>query len=800
MTDHVEQNILPSVLASSPEGLTGAEAAGRLRQFGPNAVSAMRPRGAGALLRKFWGVVPWMLEAAMVLDLVLGRWVEAIVIAALLVFNALIGFMQEGRAQNALALLRQRLTVTARVRRDGRWQQLPSFQLVPGDLVRLRAGDVVPADVRLSDGLVQVDQSQLTGESLPVEQTAQSTVYAGSSVSRGEATGSVVATGARTYFGKTAELVRLAESPRRLELLIVKIAKWLAAMVVVLAIAVFAATVWRGTPLLDMLPFGLLLLVASVPVALPMMFTMSAALGARALAESGILVTRLSAIQDAAAMDVLCLDKTGTITENRLSVAKVEGSAGVAPDEVLRLGALACDEATQDPIDLAILKAARDKGLMEGAPPRLGFVPFDPGSKRSEVSITQNDRVVRILKGAPSAIAELTRTPWPAIAADVARLSADGSRVLAVATGSGADLRIAGLIALGDPPRSDSAALIADLRKQGIRVLLVTGDGEATARAVAGRVGITGEVAPAGTLGEKLDPAAAVRFEIFPGVYPQDKFFLIRALQKAGHVVGMTGDGVNDAPALRQADVGIAVASATDVAKAAASLVLTRPGLGEIAMAIEGSRRIYQRILTFARTMISMKLAIPPFLALGLLVFGAYVVDPLMMILLFFSTDIVMMTVSMDRVSASPAPDKWAAGPLMVAGVGLAALFFLLNDAVFWTADKVLQLGTAEARTLVFVWLVFGVQAIIYVNRVRGHFWTIAPGRFVWLATLFDLTVVSLLATQGWLMAAIPASLLGAMLLLGAAFLVVADQLKVAAARLAARLPGARSGPAPAAA
>jgi H+-transporting ATPase len=778
---------LPSVTVATPAGLTAAEAAERLQQFGPNVVARMRPRGMGALLGKFWGVVPWMLEGAIVLDLVLGRRVEAIVIAGLLVFNALVGFMQEGRAQKALALLRQRLTVTARVRRDERWRELPAAQLVPGDLVRLRMGDVVPADVQLTDGQVQVDQSQLTGESLPVEHQAETTTYAGSLVSRGEATGVVTATGARTYLGKTAELVRVAEAPRRVELLIVRIAKYLGALVIVLAVAVLAATMLQGKPLIEMLPFGLMLLVASVPVALPMMFTMSAALGAHALAESGVLVTRLSAIQDAAAMDVLCLDKTGTITENRLTVGTVEAFAGATADDVLRLAALASDEATQDPIDLAILQAARERGLIATAPTRLVFVPFDPITKRSEVSIRQDNQLLRIVKGAPAALAELVNAPRAEVAAAVAQLSADGSRVLAVATGDESSLRIAGLIALSDPPRSDSAALIADLRSRGVRVLLVTGDGEATARAVAAKVGITGEVAPAGTLRENLDLAAAARFEIFPGVYPQDKFFLVQAFQKAGHVVGMTGDGVNDAPALRQADVGIAVASATDVAKAAASLVLTRPGLGEIVMAIEGSRRIYQRMLTFARTMISMKLGIPPFLALGLVLFGAFVVDPLMIVLLFVSTDIVMMTVSMDRVSASPAPDKWAMRPLMLAGMALATLLFLLNNAVFWTGTNVLQLGAAQTRTLVFVWLVFGVQAIIYVNRVRGYFWTIPPGRMVILATLFDLIMVTLLATQGWLMASIPPHLVGGMLLLAILFLVVADQFKVALAQSPAR-------------
>ena len=784
---------MPAAPVSASAGLTAAEAAERRQQFGPNVVTRMRPRGMGALFGKFWGVVPWMLEVAIVLDIVLGRWVEAIVIAALLIFNALVGFMQEGRAQQALALLRQRLTVTARVRRDGRWQELPAASIVPDDIVHLRVGDVVPADVQLSDGLVQVDQSQLTGESLPVEHQAGSTTYAGSLVSRGEATGVVAATGARTYFGKTAELVRIAEAPRRVELLIVRIAKYLGALVIVLAVAVLAATMLQGKPLIEMLPFGLMLLVASVPVALPMMFTMSAALGARALAENGILVTRLSAIQDAAAMDVLCLDKTGTITENRLTVGKVEALAGATADDVLRLAALASDEATQDPIDLAILQAARKRGLMATSPPRLAFVPFDPITKRSEVSIRQDNQLLRIIKGAPSALAELLNAQWAEIAADVTRLSADGSRVLAVATGDESSLRIAGLIALGDPPRSDSAALIANLRNWGVRVLLVTGDGEATARAVAAKVGITGEVAPAGTLHENLDLAAVARFEIFPGVYPQDKFFLVQALQKAGHVAGMTGDGVNDAPALRQADVGIAVATATDVAKAAASLVLTRPGLGEIVMAIEGSRRIYQRMSTFARTMISMKLGIPPFLALGLVLFGAFVIDPLMIVLLFLSTDIVMMTVSMDRVSASPAPDKWAMRPLMLAGIGLATLLFLLNNAVFWTGANIFQLGAAQTRTLVFVWLVFGVQAIIYVNRVRGFFWTIAPGRMVILATLFDLIMVTLLATQGWLMAPIQPSMVGGMLLLAIAFLVVADLLKVAMAQLAARPTSARA-------
>ena len=586
-------------LATAPWGLTSPDATERLQQYGPNQVAAERPHRAAALLRKFWGVIPWMLELAVVIDLVLGRWVEAGVIVALLVFNAAIGFLHEGRAL-----------------RDGRWQLIPAAGLVPEDMVRLRAGDIIPADVRLTDGGILVDQSVLTGESLPVERGSGEAVYSGSLVRRGEATGVVTATGARTYFGKTAELVVRAKAPPRTERVILKIAEYLGILVLVLAVVALVAMIVRGTPLSEMLPFGLLLLMSSVPVALPTMFTMTAALGARALTDDGVLVTRLSAIEDAASMNVLCLDKTGTITENRLTLERVEAFADSTTDEVLRLSAMASDEAAQDPIDLAILAAVRERGLSAGGQ-RLAYVPFDPATKRSEASIRQNEQLLRVVKGAPATIAELANAPWDSIAGNVARLSAGGARMLAVAAGAGAGLRLAGLIALADPPRPDSAAFIADLRKRGVRVLLVTGDGEATARAVAAKVGITGEVAPAGTIREDMDAQAAARYAIFARVFPQDKFFLVQALQKAGHVVGMTGDGVNDAPALRQADVGIAVAQATDVAKAAASLILTKPGLGEIVHAIDGSRMIFQRMRNFTLAMIARKLGNPSFIALG---------------------------------------------------------------------------------------------------------------------------------------------------------------------------------------
>lgn len=723
-------------------------------------------------------------------DSVLTRLLRSALIAALLVVNGLMGFAQEKRAKEALALMRQRLTIGARVRRDGRWQALPAAEIVPDDIVHLRVGDIVPADVEVIDGHVSVDQSQLTGESFPVEHRVGSTIYAGSLVRRGEATGLVSATATRTYFGKTAELVRTAEAPARAEILIVGITKYLAALDIVLAAAVVIVIVIRGASLLDSLPFVLMLLVASVPHALPTMFTMSAALGARALASSGILVARLSAIQDAAAMDVLCIDKTGTLTENRLAVAEIIPFVGRMSDDVLRMAALASDEATQDPIDLAFIQAAESRGLRSSPPVRLSFEPFDPTTKRSEVTVSQDGQIMRIVKGEPSTLAGLTHEPWEMIEPSVSQLSAGGARVLAVASDAGSDFRFAGLIALSDPPREDSAALIADLASRGVRVLLVTGDGEATARALAAKVGITGEIAPAGTItdtiNDNLDSNAIGHFGVFAQVFPQDKFMLVRALQKAGHVVGMTGDGVNDAPALRQADVGIAVASATDVARAAAGLVLTRPGLSEIVAAVDGSRRIHQRMRTFVSTMTTFKMANPAFFALGVLWFGAFVVSPLLMVLLMFATDVAVMSVSMDEVTPSRTPDKWALRPLMVRNFGLAVLLLLVSSAVFWIATNVLRLEVAETKTLIFVWLVLGgSQAILYLTRARGFFWQRPyPGKTLRMATIFDVALVTLMATFGWLMAPISLSLIGGVLLLAIVYVFVADLLKVALGHL----------------
>lgn len=763
----------------SPAGLTSEEARVRLSQHGPNAVPEERKHPLRALLAKFWAPVPWMLEAAIVLELALGEPVEALIFAALLSFNGVIGLAQERRAEGALALLRSRLQVRSRVRRDGTWQTVAAEALVPGDLIHVQMGDLVPADTRLSEGAIEVDQSALTGESAAAHLARGGLAYAGATVVRGEGSGEVTATGAATYFGKTAELVRGARSPSHLEQVIVGIVRYLVGIDLLLVLALIIYALATGFSLGQLLPFLLILLIASVPVALPATFTLATALGALDLAGHGLLVTRLSAIEEAAAMDVLCTDKTGTITENRLSVTALRPRPPHGEEELLRAAASASDEAGSDPLDLAILAVARERGLEPERGGRLRFLPFDPATKRAEAFLRDPAGVRRFVKGAPASIGQLVAAPGPGWDADMVALEATGSRVLGVAAGPEAGpLEALGLVGLGDPIRSDSPQLVARLHELGIRIVMVTGDALVTGRAVAERVGIgTRACLPdrlrAGT------PAPSDDCDLFAEVLPEDKFHLVRDLQSTGHVVGMTGDGVNDAPALRQAEMGVTVSSATDVAKAAASVVLTTPGLASIVVGVETSRRIYQRMLTYTLNKIIKTFQIAAFLSIGLLATGQFVTTPRLVVLLLFANDFVTMSIATDRVSFSPRPDRWPVRALIVSSLVLAVPLLVLSFAVWWIGTSFLHLDADQMHTLVFVWLVFSGQATVYLVRERGRFWGSIPSRWLALSSVADVLVVSCLALLGFLMAPIEAGLVGALLALALLYLVITDPLKV---------------------
>jgi H+-transporting ATPase len=524
-------------------------------------------------LEKFWVPMPWMLEAAIVVELVLGKYVEAAIIAFLLVFNAALGLFQESRAQATLAALKSRLALTASLRRDGAWKTVPAAEVVPGDVVKLSLGAVVAADVKLTGGEVLLDQSMLTGESVPIEAGAGVQTYAGALVRRGEA--EVTATGARTKFGRTAELVRTAHVVSTQQKAVLRVVRNLAAFNGVVIVLLVAYPWYIRMPVADIIPLVLTAILASIPVALPATFTLASALGARALAKRGVLPTRLSAVDEAASMVVLCADKTGTLTQNALTVTTVRPMPGFDEAHVLVLAALASSDAGQDPVDGAIRAAAASKAVPD-APKLITFAAFHPAKKMSEA--TAKDAAggpQRIVKGAYAVVIGLAEAS-PTATAAAKELEDKGFRVLAVAAGPATEMKLAGLIALSDPPRNDSAALISELQGLGVRTVRVTGDAPATAAIVAQAVGLDGgAVCPPGPIPDAVHPE---QFAVFAGVLPEDKYKLVKAFQKGGHTVGMCGDGANDAPALRQAQMGIAVSTATDVAKSAAGMVLTEPG------------------------------------------------------------------------------------------------------------------------------------------------------------------------------------------------------------------------------
>ncbi|HVC78803.1 MAG TPA: plasma-membrane proton-efflux P-type ATPase [Candidatus Micrarchaeaceae archaeon] len=744
-----------------PGGLSGAEAERLLQEFGPNVTVEERPRIWRSLVHKLWAPVPWMLEATILLELWLGKTAEAAVVAVLLAFNAFVSIVQEGRAQAALALLRQRLTVLARVRRDGRWQQVPSRLLVPGDVVHLRVGDVTPADVGIETGNLQADQSVLTGESVPVERQAGGTAYAGSVITRGEATGTVAATGSGTFFGRTAELVRTARTASHLETVIMRIVRNLVALDLLLAVVVLAYTLVTGGIRMEVLSFAVVLLLASVPVALPATFALASALGSLELTKQGILVTRLSAIEEAASLDVFCIDKTGTVTANQLEVTELRAYLPRDEAALLRLASAASDVATQDPIDLAILARATETGVEPDLLDRLQFLPFDPATKRSEAVVREGDSKVRALKGAPSVLADLCSQTPASLQFDLEDMGKRGLRVLAVATGSGTDLQLVGLIGLQDPPRPDSKEQLSTLLRLGVRPIMVTGDGPQTARAIADQVGLHGRSCDAS---EMRQTDAAEACSVFAGVLPEDKFTLVKSLQAQGHVVGMTGDGVNDAPALRQAEVGVAVANAADVAKAAASMVLIGAGLSGLVTAIESSRRIYQRMLTYALNASVKKMEIPIFLSIILLTTGRLALTPLLMVLLLFTNDFAAMAITTDSVSSSQRPNRWRVSQLLLGALGIAIPFLIATLGVFWLGLHWLRFDAARLQTLIFLTLVFTSQATIYLVREPRRLWSSRPSLPLLAVSTIDIGIVILLASMGWFMA--PVGLLIPLMLL----------------------------------
>ena len=756
-------------------GLTSAQARELLSRFGANAVSDPSIHPLMHAFGKFWAPVPWMLEAAIALELILGKTVEAGIIALLLVFNAALGLFQEGRAQATLAALKSRLALNASVRRDGDWCLVPAADLVPGDLVKLSLGAVVPADVRLIAGEVQLDQSLLTGESLPVDAGAGALGYAGALVRRGEATAEVTATGARTRFGRTAELVRIAHAVSSQQRAVLHVVRNLALVNGAVIALLVGYAEWLGLPLAAIVSLGLTALLSAIPVALPATFTLAAAFGARALVRQGVLPTRLSAIDEAASMDVLCADKTGTLTQNALRVTAVRTLAGFDETQVLELAALASAEGGQDPVDAAIRAAMAARGTRV-LPQRLAFVPFDPATKIAEAVVIDADGSQRrIAKGALAAVARLVSPSARERTDEGEALQAQGYRVLGVAAGSGEHLTLAGFVALSDPPRADSAQLIAELHALGVRTVMVTGDAPTTAAVIARQIGLDGPVYPPGPMPEQVH---AREYAVFAGVLPEDKFKLVKGFQARGHVVGMCGDGANDAPALRQAQMGIAVSTATDVAKSAAGMVLTVPGLAGIVAAIRTGRMAFQRVLSYTLNMITKKTVQALFLAVGLLLTGQAILTPFLMVLIMVTGDLLGMALTVDNVRPTARPNRWQIDWITVAGVLVGFGELVYCTALLVIAMRGWGLDIGALRTLAFLLIVFGNQATCYTNRDRRHWWSSRPSAWLIASSLVDLGIASALAIGGIGMTAVPVGIVTWALGGAIAFLLVFDLLK----------------------
>jgi H+-transporting ATPase len=647
--------------------------------------------------------------------------------------------------------------MTASVRRDGAWKNHPAADLVPGDIVKLSLGGVVAADVRLISGNVLLDQSMLTGESIATEAGPEFQTYAGALVRRGEAVACVTATGTRTKFGRTAELVRTAHVVSSQQKAVLRIVRNLAIFNGIVIASLVAYSLHRAMPVREIIPLVLTAVLASIPVALPATFTLASALGARALAHQGVLPTRLSAVNEAASIDVLCADKTGTLTRNQLSVTAVSPMPGFDEPRVLTMAALASSDGGQDPVDGAVRLAA-SKVTPSIATKLLKFVPFDPATKMSRATATDpTSGELHIIKGAFATVGPLA-APSPSAAAAASELESKGFRVLAVAAGPASAIKLLGLIALSDPARDDSAALVMELKKLGVLTVMVTGDAPATAAIVAHAVGIDGAVCPPGPIPKDLTPE---KYSVFAGVLPENKYNLVKAFQGAGHNVGMCGDGANDAPALRQAQIGIAVSTATDVAKSAAGVVLTDPGLAGIVASVKEGRITFQRILNYTLRSVTSKITQVLFLAVGLLMTGHAILTPMLMIIVMLAGDFLGMSSTTDNVRPSQEPNRWRIGNLTLAGIfmGISELAFCVTALSI--GHFKLRLSVAALQTLAFFAVVCGNQAATYAIRARGRLWSVPyPGRWVVVASATDLLLATTLASRGWFMTPLPLALL----------------------------------------
>jgi H+-transporting ATPase len=812
-------------LHSTAQGLSAAEAAARLAQYGPNAIEEREPSRWRKLAGYLWGPIPWMIEAAAVISLLRQDWPDFAVVTGLLLYNAAVGFWQDNKAASALAALKNSLARKAQVMRDGAWTTVDAAALVPGDVVSITAGGILPSDLLLTEGqYLSVDQSALTGESLPVSRKIGDEVYSGSIARQGSMIAVVTATGGSTFFGRTARLVASAGANSHAEQAVLRIGDFLILLATALAVVLISARVhqdivsahavsWAAAG--NIAQFVLVLLIASIPVAMPAVMSVTMALGALKLSRQKAILSRLSAIEELAGVDVLCSDKTGTLTLNQLTLAAPVAFNGATVEDILLAAALATQRHSEDPIDKAVLRGLRDPSVLNRFT-QTDFTPFDPVSKRTIATVKEAGGRARLFaKGAPQAISALCKLDAPELAsyeAEVARFGGRGFRTLGVASSddNGRTWRMLGLLPLMDPPRPDARETIARAQALGLSVKMVTGDDVAIGEEIARQLGIGGRLTAAGDIFDRqapdqsgmgiipIDEARAVEAaEGFGRVFPEHKFKIVKALQQRGHLVAMTGDGVNDAPALKQADCGVAVSGATDAARNAAALILTAPGLSTIIDAIMESRRIFQRITNYVYYRIAMTIDIMFVVTAASLVFGFQPLTTVMIVALALLDDIPIMTIAYDNVAASPRPVRWDMHRILgfSSVMGLMALlqsFGVLLLGLYWMKDIGLSAYAAidypHVQTMLFLQLAAGGHLLLFVVRTpHSVFAPPYPSLPLLFAIIGTQILAVLMCAWGVLVPALPWALIGVVWAYVLAWTLVLDVVKLIFFREVAR-------------